>query len=46
MFVNGRVYEKGDWVTIDGGSGKVYEGKIGVRDPKVSKNFRVVMKWA
>lgn len=46
MFVNGKHFEKGDWVTIDGGTGRVYEGKIGVREAKISPNFRTLMKWA
>ena len=30
MKINGKVYNEGDWFTIDGAMGEVYEGKIEV----------------
>jgi pyruvate,orthophosphate dikinase len=46
MVVNGKTYREGDWITIDGGEGNVYEGKLGVKDPEFSSHFLTLMEWA
>ncbi len=44
--VNGLVVKMGDWITIDGGTGRVILGKVATVEPKVSGDFGTLMKWA
>jgi len=44
--VNGKIIRKGDYITIDGGSGNVYEGKVPMIEPKMSKEFTLLLTWA
>ena len=38
--------ERGDWVTIDGASGRLLLGQVPTVEPEVSDNFRRLMEWA
>ena len=38
--------QKGDYITLDGGMGMVYEGQLPLQDPELSENFFKVMDWA
>ena len=44
--VNGRSLNAGEWITVDGGSGKVFAGQAALIPPELSGNFNRVMKWA
>jgi pyruvate,orthophosphate dikinase len=44
--VNGRVVSQGDWITIDGGTGRVFAGKAALVEPELSGNFNRLMQWA
>ncbi|MBK9693711.1 MAG: pyruvate, phosphate dikinase [Gemmatimonadetes bacterium] len=44
--VNGRTLKQGDWITIDGASGKVYAGKAELKSPELSGNFTRILLWA
>jgi pyruvate, orthophosphate dikinase len=44
--VNGRSFKQGDWITIDGGNGRVYAGKATLKAPELSGNFTRLMQWA
>ena len=44
--VNGRSVAEGEWITVDGGTGKVFAGQAGLIAPELSGNFNRVMKWA
>ena len=44
--VNGRSLKQGDWITIDGGNGRVYAGKAELQEPVLSGNFTRLMQWA
>jgi pyruvate, orthophosphate dikinase len=46
MSVNGRSLGEGDWITVDGSSGKVFAGQAALIAPELSGNFNRVMKWA
>jgi len=48
MRVNGRVLREGDWITLNGTRGRVYEGKLPLVEPNLEKNveYRRLMKWA
>ncbi|HEV8123922.1 MAG TPA: pyruvate, phosphate dikinase [Gemmatimonadales bacterium] len=44
--VDGRSIKGGEWITVDGASGKVYAGKAALVPPELSGNFNRVMDWA
>jgi pyruvate,orthophosphate dikinase len=44
--VNGRAVGQGEWITIDGGSGKVFAGQAQLKPPELSGNFNRLMQWA
>jgi pyruvate,orthophosphate dikinase len=46
LAVNGRQLTEGEWITVDGGSGKVFAGQAALRTPELSGNFRRLMQWA
>jgi pyruvate,orthophosphate dikinase len=48
LVVNGKTLKEGDWISLNGTVGKVYEGKIGVlpANPQKNPNYQVLMKWA
>lgn len=46
-FVVGKtVVKEGDYITIDGGTGRVILGKVPTVDPTVSGDFGTLMQWA
>jgi pyruvate,orthophosphate dikinase len=44
--VNGRRVKRGDWITLDGSTGRVIEGKVPLVQPTMSGHFERFMKWA
>lgn len=42
----GNEYREGDWISLDGSTGKVYGEKIDTVDASVSGNFAKFMGWA
>jgi pyruvate, orthophosphate dikinase len=46
MTVDGKVFNEGDWISLDGGAGNVYEGKIDTIDPELSGDFAAVLELA
>ena len=46
MTVDGKVYNEGDWVSLDGSTGRVYEGKVTTSDPDLSGDFGKLMDLA
>jgi pyruvate,orthophosphate dikinase len=42
----GLVLKEGEYLSLDGSTGKVYAGKIGTRDPELSGFFGTLMSWA
>lgn len=46
-FIVGKVIvKKGDYITIDGGTGRIIRGKVQTTDPEVSGEFGKLMQWA
>ena len=43
---DGRVFKEGDYISLDGSTGKVYGEKIDTVEPKISGDFEVFMEWA
>ncbi|NTU80138.1 MAG: pyruvate, phosphate dikinase [Chloroflexales bacterium] len=44
--VNGVTVRKGDWITLDGGTGEVFAGKMPTVEPELSGDFAELMTWA
>ncbi|HWX40566.1 MAG TPA: pyruvate, phosphate dikinase [Blastocatellia bacterium] len=44
--VNGTRVKRGDWITLDGTTGRVIVGEAPLVDPKLSDDFHQLMKWA
>ena len=44
--VNDITLKKGDFITIDGGTGEVFLGKVPTIEPKMSKEFETLLSWA
>ncbi len=42
----GKTYHEGDCISIDGSTGKIYDGLIPTVDATVSGNFGTIMSWA
>jgi len=43
---NGKVYHEGDEISLDGSTGKVYDGIIKTEEPTISGDFETFMSWA
>ena len=43
---NGKVYHEGDEISLDGSTGKVYDGLIKTEEPSISGDFETFMNWA
>ncbi len=46
MKVGDKVYNEGDWISLDGSKGEVIEGKVATVTPELSGNFGKLMSWA
>ncbi|MGD0841457.1 MAG: pyruvate, phosphate dikinase [Candidatus Acidiferrales bacterium] len=45
MTSGGHVVREGDWITLDGGDGAVYEGKVPLVTPTLSGSYQTLMGW-
>ena len=43
---DGHVYHEGDLISIDGTTGKVYDGLVKTKEPEISGDFETFMTWA
>ncbi|MEK6672430.1 MAG: pyruvate, phosphate dikinase [Nitrospirota bacterium] len=48
IHVNSRTLREGDWITLNGTKGRVYEGRLSLRpaDPGHNKWYKELMRWA
>jgi pyruvate,orthophosphate dikinase len=46
MTVGDKVYKEGEWISLDGTTGKVYEGKVPTKDAELSGDFGDLMTLA
>ena len=42
----GKIYHEGDEISLDGSTGKVYDGLIKTEEPTISGDFETFMSWA
>ena len=43
MTIEGKVYNEGAWISLDGSTGRVYDGKVPTSDPDMSGDFGKLM---
>ncbi|UNE55496.1 pyruvate, phosphate dikinase [Bartonella machadoae] len=46
MFASGQNFKEGDVITIDGGSGEIFKGKVAMLQPELCGDFAKLMEWA
>ena len=46
MTIDGKEFREGDWISLNGTTGEVYDGKVATMDPDISGDFGKVMDWA
>jgi len=46
LSVDGQVIPKGEWITVDGSTGRVFLGKVPTIQPTLGPDFHELMKWA
>ncbi|MFA6911030.1 MAG: putative PEP-binding protein, partial [Candidatus Cloacimonadaceae bacterium] len=46
MTVDGKSYKEGDWISLNGSTGQVLEGKVDTQDPELSGDFARIMELA
>ncbi|HPF30171.1 MAG TPA: PEP-utilizing enzyme, partial [Lachnospiraceae bacterium] len=44
--LGGHVYHEGDYISLDGSTGKIYDGDIQTQEAAISGNFERIMAWA
>ena len=44
--LGGKTYHEGDYISLDGSTGKIYDGDIRTEDATISGNFGRIMDWA
>ncbi len=44
--LGGHVYHEGDYISLDGSTGKIYDGDIKTVEASISGNFERIMEWA
>ncbi len=46
MSADGHVVRQGEWITLDGNDGSVFEGQVQLIVPEMPKSYQTLMKWA
>ncbi|MFP4662793.1 MAG: pyruvate, phosphate dikinase [Bacteroidales bacterium] len=44
LTINGRVFKEGDWISLNGTTGEVYDDKVPTKKPELSGNFGQLME--
>ncbi len=44
--LGGKTYHEGDYISLDGSTGKIYDGDIRTEEATISGNFGRIMEWA
>lgn len=44
--LGGKTYFEGDYISLDGSTGKIYDGDIQTQEASISGNFGRIMSWA
>ena len=44
--LSGKTYKEGDWLSLDGSTGCIYDGIISTKDAEIAGEFGRIMAWA
>ena len=44
--IEGKIYHEGDEISIDGGTGFVYEGRLKTQEVEISDDFNQILAWS
>ena len=44
LIADGKVYNEGDWISLNGSTGNIIEGKVATAEPELSGEFAEIMK--
>jgi pyruvate,orthophosphate dikinase len=44
--LGGHTYHEGDYISLDGNTGNIYDGDLATQEAEVSGNFGRIMRWA
>jgi len=44
--LGGKVYNEGDYISLDGSTGKIYAGELATTEAEITGDFDTFMKWA
>ncbi|HCC37346.1 MAG TPA: pyruvate, phosphate dikinase, partial [Treponema sp.] len=45
VVIGGKTYQEGEWLTIDGSTGDVYEGRLPLVSPEISDDMNTFLGW-
>jgi pyruvate,orthophosphate dikinase len=45
VVIGGRLFNEGDWITIDGSTGDIYAGKLSLSAPEISPEMNTFLGW-
>ncbi|MDR0448049.1 MAG: pyruvate, phosphate dikinase [Treponema sp.] len=45
VVIGSKTYKEGDWLTIDGSTGEVFDGHLPLVTPKISKDMSTFLSW-
>ncbi|GHV71634.1 pyruvate, phosphate dikinase [Spirochaetia bacterium] len=43
--IGSKTFKEGDWITVDGSTGDVYEGQLPLVVPEISKDMKMFLSW-
>ena len=46
LSINGLVLNEGDWISLNGSTGEVYQGEISTKEVKITKEFKLLLDLA
>lgn len=46
FIIGDKIYTESDYISLDGSTGIIYEGKIETKDPELSGHFAILMSWS
>ena len=46
LTMNGKTYNEGDWISLNGSTGDVYDGQVPTTEPELSGDFGAIMNLA
>ncbi|MCZ8515859.1 pyruvate, phosphate dikinase [Paenibacillus filicis] len=46
MMAGGRTWSEGDWITLDGGTGRVIAGAVPLKEAEMTEELLVILQWA